>query len=62
MTKQQTLEFIKKWNELNNFPDGICNFPNMRYVKRGVVTWNEYNAPELDLIQVRDLLKEYEND
>lgn len=53
MTEEQTQKFVSKWNELNGFQDGVVPEANMRYVEPGVVTWNEYDTPTLDLNQVK---------
>lgn len=59
MSKKQTKEFVDRWNILNNFPIGI-NTPegNMRYVSPGIVTWNEYDAPEINIEQIVSIFNE----
>lgn len=56
MSEKQTKKFVDKWNEKNNFPVGI-NTPlgNMRYVSPGVITWNEYDAPEVNIVEFVDI-------
>lgn len=56
MNEKQTREFVKIWNKRNGFPDGIVKESNMRYVEPGVVTWNEYDAPEVNLAEFKEIL------
>ena len=57
LTKEQTEKFVWIWNERNGFPQGLTEQPNMRYVSKGIVSWNEYDAPDLDLNEVADIIK-----
>lgn len=54
MNKKQTKDFMHFWNEANGFPDGLTPEANMRYRKDGVVFWNEYDSPEVDVEQFID--------
>ena len=49
MNQTDTRLFVKKWNEAHGFEDGDNPSANMRYARDGVVTWNEYDAPEVDI-------------
>ena len=53
MKADQTKEFVNRWNILNNYPTGVdTQCGNMRYVSPGIVTWNEYDAPEINIEQI----------
>jgi len=55
--ERQTRKFVKAWNKANNWPTTENTvLPNMRYVKPNEVTWNEYDAPQIDLAQFGELL------
>lgn len=56
MNEKDTKKFVKLWNKANNMPDGLTMEENMRYVSPGVVTWNIYDAPRLNLDEVAELL------
>lgn len=56
MSEEDTRKFVKIWNKQNGYPDGPTELPNMRYVKPGEVTWNEYDAPQIDLVQFKEFL------
>lgn len=59
MTGKQTKEFVDRWNILNNFPIGVNTITgNMRYVSPGIVTWNEYDAPEINIEQIVSIFNE----
>lgn len=58
MNKQETLDFVKQWNIANNFSNEISEEPNMRYVEDGVVIWNEYDSPSINIEQI---IKIYNN-
>lgn len=50
MTKEQTQEFVDAWNIKSGYPLGEeTTATNMRYSSPGVVTWNEYNAEQVDI-------------
>jgi hypothetical protein len=58
MSEKQTKKFVKFWNIANDMPvTEDTPAGNMRYVSPGIVTWNECDAPEIDLIQIKDLLE-----
>lgn len=59
MTEKQTRKFVALWNKANGMAVGE-NTPqgNMRYVGVGLITWNEYDAPTIELEQFRTLLEE----
>ena len=56
LTKEQTEKFVWLWNEANGYPQGLCDKPNMRYVKPNEVTWNEYDAPQISLSEFKEFL------
>lgn len=58
MNEQTTRLFVSEWNKRNGFTNSE-NTPegNMRYHAPGVVTWNEYDAPDFDLVQAEEILK-----
>jgi hypothetical protein len=51
MTLEQTILFVKKWNEANGFEDGINMSENMRADEQGVIYWNSYDSPLVDIEQ-----------
>ncbi len=58
LDEYETKAFVFLWNEANGFKQGIVDQANMRYRAPGIVSWNEYNAPEIDLNQVQSLLSQ----
>lgn len=59
MTEKQTREFVDAWNIKNDYQVGEnTSDANMRYSSPGVVTWNEYNAPVVD---IKTFLEIYNN-
>ena len=58
MNKKETLEFIKLWNKKNGYKNGITAEPNMRYHDKGIVTWNEYDSPYVDIKEIVEIYKE----
>lgn len=60
MNEQLTREFVKRWNEKNGYEDGLTVATNMRYVRDGVVTWNQYDAEEVDIAQFANIYAELE--
>lgn len=58
MDYKQTNNFVVLWNERNGFSQGEVDQPNMRIVKAGLVTWNEYDAPTIDLVEIEELLSQ----
>lgn len=57
MTKQETLKFIEQWNTANHFSNGLVDEPNMRYVEDGVVAWNIYDSPVINIEQLINIYK-----
>ncbi len=56
MNEKQTKDFVDSWNIKNNFPTGVnTQCANMRYYSPGIVTWNEYDAPEIDISQIVEI-------
>jgi len=52
MTEEQTRKFVDAWNTKHNFPLGEnTTDENMRYSEPGVVYWNAYDAPFIDVIE-----------
>lgn len=54
--KRKIRKFVKLWNERNGFVDGINESENMRMGDDGVIYWNIYDSPEVDLNQILELL------
>ncbi len=57
MNRKETLKFIEQWNTANNFSNEIVDEPNMRYVENGVVAWNIYDSPNINIEQVINIYK-----
>lgn len=59
MTEDQTRAFIDAWNKKHNFPLGEnTTAENMRYVEPGVVCWNAYDTPFIDVLEFVGLTME----
>ena len=51
MNEEQTRKFVDEWNIRNGYPLGEeTEASNMRYINDGVISWNEYNAEKVDVI------------
>lgn len=58
MNERQTRKFVALWNKKNGYDLGENTIEgNMRYVCPGVVTWNVYDAPDLDILQIVTIYK-----
>ena len=55
MNEKQTRKFIALWNKQNGF--NMHEVGCMSYKEPGIVTWNEYDAPNLDILQVVTIYK-----
>lgn len=52
MNEEQTRKFADTWNRRHGFPIGEDTMTeNMRYVSPGIVTWNAYDAPDVDVVE-----------
>ena len=57
--KEQTKKFVDAWNKANDLPlTEDTQMGNMRYVSPGVVTWNEYDAPSIQLSEFISIFEE----
>lgn len=54
--EKTTRKFVELWNLENGYPTTEhTDKPNMRYVSNGLVTWNEYNAPTVNIKQFLEI-------
>ncbi len=58
MDELLTREFVKRWNEKNGYSNEISYESNMRYVSAGRVSWNQFDAEEVDIAEFVNIYKE----